>query len=74
MVVYYKFLQHLIQAIEVWFTDQNSQPLEIEDRINSTLVIKWYSHYKRDIQLSLKIEYMQKGMDFCFLLKTWVHI
>ena len=27
------------QAIEVWFTDQNSQPLETEERINSTLVI-----------------------------------
>ena len=27
--------------IEVWFTDQNSKPLEIEDRINLTLVIKW---------------------------------
>ena len=26
---------------EVWFTDQNSQPLEIEDRINLTKVIKW---------------------------------
>ena len=26
--------------IEVWFTYQNSQPLETEDRINSTLVIK----------------------------------
>ena len=25
---------------EVWFTDQNSRPLEIEDRINLTLVIK----------------------------------
>ena len=24
----------------VWFTDQNSQPLEIEDRINLTMVIK----------------------------------
>ena len=28
------------QDIEVWFTDQNSQPLELEDRINLTLVIK----------------------------------
>ena len=28
------------QTIEVWFTDQNSQQLEIEDRINFTLVIK----------------------------------
>ena len=26
--------------IEVWFTDHNSNPLEIEDRINSTMVIK----------------------------------
>ena len=24
----------------VWFTDQNSMPLEIEDRINLTMVIK----------------------------------
>ena len=30
-------LEH--NEIEVWFTDQNSQPLEIEDRINLTLVI-----------------------------------
>ena len=28
------------QDIKVWFTDQNSQPLEIKDRINLTLVIK----------------------------------
>ena len=26
--------------IIVWFTDQNSQPLEIEDRINLTMIIK----------------------------------
>ena len=25
--------------IEVWFTDQNSKPLEIEEKINITLVI-----------------------------------
>ena len=28
------------QDIEVWFTDQNSQLLKTEDRINLTLVIK----------------------------------
>ena len=27
--------------IIVWFTDQNSQLLETEDRINLTMVIKW---------------------------------
>ena len=26
--------------IIVWFTDQNSRPLEIEDRINLTMIIK----------------------------------
>ena len=26
--------------VVVWFTDQNSKPLEIEDRINLTMVIK----------------------------------
>ena len=30
----------------VWFTDQNSQPIEASDRINLTLVINWYSYYK----------------------------
>ena len=29
-----------LQKIRVWFTDQNSQPLEIEDKINLTLLIK----------------------------------
>ena len=26
--------------IKVWFTDQNSQPLEAEDRINLTMIVK----------------------------------
>ena len=33
-----------VSDIKVWFIDQNSQPLEIEGRINLTLVIKWYSY------------------------------
>ena len=27
------------QFIEVWFTDQNNRPLEIEDNVNITLII-----------------------------------
>ena len=38
--MFLKTLNSEFQAIEVWFTDQNSQPLEIEDRINLTLVFK----------------------------------
>ena len=40
---------------KVWFSDQNSQPLEIEDRINLTMVIKYYmfqntiSSYKNEV-------------------------
>ena len=26
-------------SIEVWFTDQNSEPLEMEDNVNMTLII-----------------------------------
>ena len=32
--------------IEVWFTDQNSNPLEIEDKMNITLVINQSIIYK----------------------------
>ena len=28
------------QEIKVWFTDQNNNPLEVEDKINLTLIIK----------------------------------
>ena len=50
LVVYQKFFQQIllfqkifnseIQSIEVFFTDQNSKPLEVKYRINLTLVIK----------------------------------
>ena len=35
--------------IKVWFTDQNSKQLEIEDRINLTMVIKESIYYKNKI-------------------------
>ena len=35
-----KKIQLRNNGIEVWFTDQNSKPLEIEDRINLTMAIK----------------------------------
>ena len=39
--IFLKTFNSEYNEIEVWFTDQNSQPLEIEDRINLTMVIKW---------------------------------
>ena len=38
--IFLKTFNSKFQDIKVWFTDQNGQPLEIEDRINLTLVIK----------------------------------
>ena len=38
--IFLKTFDSEFQAIKVWFTNQNSQPLETEDRINLTLVIK----------------------------------
>ena len=44
--IFLKAFGSQFQEIEEWFTDQNCQPLEIEDRINLNLVIKWCAYYK----------------------------
>ena len=38
-VLFLKIFNSEFSYIEVWFTDQNFKPLEIEDKINITLVI-----------------------------------
>ena len=38
--IFLKTFNSECNEIIVWFTDQNSKPLEIEDRINLTMVIK----------------------------------
>ena len=53
------------------FTDQNSEPLEIEDNVNMKLVIiktlqKW------DIQQNQNTENAWKDTDFCNLLEDLV--
>ena len=37
--IFLKTFNSEFSYIEVWFTDQNSKPLEIDDKINITLVI-----------------------------------
>ena len=34
-----KTLNYEFLFIDIWFTDQNSKPLEIEDNVNMTLII-----------------------------------
>ena len=38
--IFLKTFNSQYDEIKVWFTDQNSKPLVIEDRINLTMVIK----------------------------------
>ena len=38
--IFLKTFNSEFQTIELWFTDQNSHPLEIEDKINLILIIK----------------------------------
>ena len=38
--IFLKTFNSEFQEIKVWFTDQTSQPLEVEDKINLTLIIK----------------------------------
>ena len=38
--VFLKRFNYEFQEIKIWFTDQTSKPLEVEDRINVTLIIK----------------------------------
>ena len=39
--IFLKTFSSKYNETEVWFTDQNSKTLEIEDRINLTTIIKW---------------------------------
>ena len=39
--IFLKTFNSEYNEIEVWFTDQSSKPLELEDRINLTMVIEW---------------------------------
>ena len=38
--IFLKTFNSEFQEIKLWFTDQNSSPLEVEDKINLTLIIK----------------------------------
>ena len=38
--IFLKTFNSEYDEIKVWFTDQNSKPLEIEDKINLTMIVK----------------------------------
>ena len=38
--VFLKTFNSEFQEVKIWFTDQTSEPIELEDKINITLIIK----------------------------------
>ena len=38
--MFLKTVNSEFQEVKVWFTDQNRKPLEVEDKINLTLIVK----------------------------------
>ena len=44
--IYLKTFNSEFQEIKIWFTDQTRKPLEVEDKISLTLIIKYYGYYK----------------------------
>ena len=56
--------------IGIWFTDQNSQSLEIDDSINLILVIKWYSYYESAIFNWTQRSNICKGYGFLSFAKN----
>ena len=57
--------------VEVWFTDQNNRPLEIEDSVNITLIIG-QTLQKCDIQQKQSTENTLKHTIFCHLQENVV--
>ena len=52
----------------MWFTDQNSEPLEIEDNVNLTLII---GRYKKEKFIGRYIKYV-KGQRFLLFARKLV--
>ena len=44
--IFSKTFNSEFQEIKVWFTYRTSKPLKLEDKINLTLIIKYYEYYK----------------------------
>ena len=64
----------MLSFIEVWFTDQNSKPLEIVDKREIDLVINLCVKYENDSlfnSVKRSIFVKDKGVFFFFFQKIW---
>ena len=66
-----KIINAEFQSIQLWFTDQNKRPLEIEENINITLY-KYYIFYKNEIFDRTKVKKIfQRIRFFVISKKIW---
>ena len=68
--IFLKTFNSEFQTIQVWFTDQSSQSLEIEDRINLTLIIKQNINYKMTYSIEHRDRIYVKGYGFLSFAKS----
>ena len=70
-LVFLKTMNTNFSEIEIWFTDQNNNALEIEDNVNISLIINTSQIIVDNYQMrySLEPHYMFKDKDLCLLLE-----
>ena len=68
--IFLKIFNSEYNEIEAWFSDQYSKPLEIEDRINLTTVIKWRQRIKMRYSIKHWDRIYVKGYGFLFFAKN----
>ena len=62
--IFLKTFNSEFSYIEVWFTDQNSKPLETKDKINITLALNYCVTYKNGTLFSSTKRLLVKGYGF----------
>ena len=68
--IFLKTFNSEYNEIEVWFSDQNGKPLEIEDRINLTMVIKWRKRIRMRYSIKQRDRIYVKGYGFLSFAKN----
>ena len=62
--VFLKTFNSEFQEVKIWFTDQTSKPLELEDKINITLIIKQLNNIKMRYSIEPRERRYVKGYGF----------
>ena len=62
--IFLKAFNSEFREIKIWFTDQTSKPLEVEDKINLTLIIKQFGYYRMRYSIEPSYRRYVKGYGF----------